>query len=198
MSMRHVPARTAVQTAAQADLVQDKAGADKAVGGDPSDHHCPGYFEAWTVRLEPGTTKNRDGRLIYLTPELHSLLQEQRAATRTLERQAGRVIPWVFHYRGEPMKDFRAAWQGACRRAGQPGRLFHDLRRTAVRNMVRAGIPERVLMQISGHKTRAIFDRYHIVSEGDLREAAQRLGTANVMGTKTGTIGEMKPQGGIG
>ena len=59
--------------------------------------------------------------------------------------------------------------------AGCPGRIPHDFRRTAVRNLVRAGVPERVAMQLTGHKTRAIFERYNITSPNDLREAAQRL-----------------------
>jgi len=139
-------------------------------------------FEAETVRLEPGTTKNREGRTIVLTQELHALLRDQRAKTLALERQQRRILPWVSHRNGERIKDFRAGWHNACGRAGQPDRLFHDLRRTAVRNMIRASIPERVAMQISGHKTRAVFDRYNIVSEGDLREAARKL-TGTISGT---------------
>lgn len=124
-----------------------------------------------TVRLEVGDAKNKDGRLIYLTTELHALLTAQWQA-RILE------CPFVFHDHGKQVKTFYKNWRKACREAGVPDKLGHDFRRTAVRNMVRVGIPERVAMQMSGHKTRAVFDRYHIVSDGDLREAARRLETA--------------------
>jgi integrase len=73
------------------------------------------------------------------------------------------------------MGGFRKAWGNACKKAGVSGSLFHDLRRTAVRNMIRAGIDQTVAMAISGHRTDAIFKRYNITSDEDLREAQSKL-----------------------
>ena len=131
-------------------------------------------LEVRAVRLEVGTTKNKDGRLIYLMEELQQLLESQWQEHLAEYPDC----PLVFHNRGKPIVNYSKAWRKACREAGLEGKMAHDFRRTAVRNMVRAGISERVAMQMSGHKTRSVFDRYHIVSDGDLREAAQRLNTA--------------------
>jgi len=132
-------------------------------------------FKGEEVRLEPGTTKNREGRTFPLFPELRALLDEQRAYTDHVQQERGIICPFVFHRDGEQIKTFRRAWSTACKKAGHPGRILHDFRRTAVRNMVRAGVPERVAMALTGHKTRSVFDRYNIVSEGDLREAGRKL-----------------------
>ncbi|HQO63485.1 MAG TPA: site-specific integrase [Syntrophorhabdus sp.] len=119
------------------------------------------------VRLEPGETKNSEGRTIYMEPDLWVEMKKLLG-----QRKIG--CPYVFNAFGKKIGDFRKSWKAACKRAGIPGMLFHDLRRTAVRNMIRAGIPERVAMAISGHKTRAVFDRYNIVSSEDLKAAALR------------------------
>jgi integrase len=141
-------------------------------------------FEAGTLRLELGTTKNREGRLVFLTPALREGLAAQRARARALERELGAIIPHVFpvpdgRWKGKPRRSFTWTWRRACREAGRPGMLAHDLRRTAARNMVHLGVPERVVMAVMGHKTRSMLDRYCIVSPGDLREATERLTNAD-------------------
>lgn len=144
-------------------------------------------LDAGTLTLHPGTTKNDRGRLVYLPPELKAAVAAQVERVRQLERRLGRIIPFLFPHltgprRGQRIRDFKDAWRAACRKAGVPGMLRHDLRRTAIRNMVNRGIRERVAMQISGHKTRSVFDRYHIVSPEDLQDAAQKL-TGTISGT---------------
>lgn len=139
---------------------------------------------AGEIRLDPETTKNRDGRVFPLTDDLRALVDALYMEHRQ-RAQAGQITPHVFvrmvaKGRGgtkypQPIRKFVKAWKAACRAAGCPGRIPHDLRRTAIRNMVRRGVPERVAMQLAGHKTRSVFDRYNIVSSGDLQTARLQL-----------------------
>lgn len=155
---------------------------------------------AATIRLDPGTTKNDQGREVSMTQTVRELLTECVRGKKPEEYAFTRDD-------GKPVLDFRGIWYTVCIAAGvgelacpsceqavetdkhcancgrdwtrdrmkYRGLIFHDLRRTAVRNMVRAGVSERVAMSISGHKTRSVFDRYHIVAPSDLREAARKL-----------------------
>lgn len=127
------------------------------------------------VRLEPGTTKNRDGREFPLIPELRALLERRLALTKRLERARARVIPLVFHRAGRPIKSLRRSWRTACKEAGRPGAIPHDLRRSAVRNLERAGVSRSVAMKLTGHRTESVYRRYAIVSTSDLREAGDKL-----------------------
>ena len=139
-------------------------------------------FEAGVVRLDVGTTKSGEGRTFpfNVLPDLERLLRERWTVRDGL---------FVFHRGGQRIKDFYTAWHAAVRRAavqhvdgrevvvrpGLVGRIPHDFRRSAVRNLVRAGVPEHVAMQLTGHKTRAVFDRYDIVNEHDLTEGVAKL-----------------------
>lgn len=124
------------------------------------------------VRIEAGETKNQEARTVYLDEELKVIFDQQWEA----RKKSGKLIPYVFPNRDgtDRIRVFRRSWVRACRDAGIGDRLFHDFRRTAVRNMVRAGIPERVAMMISGHKSRSVFERYNIVNSDDLRQAATK------------------------
>lgn len=139
-------------------------------------------FDAGEVRLD--TSKNGEGRVFPMNDDLHALL---RARYREHERlkKAGHICPLVFfrlvaegrggEKKPQPIRSLAKAWRSACERAGYPGRLLHDLRRSGVRNMIRRGVPEAVAMRLVGHKTRSMLDRYNIVDSRDLREAADRL-----------------------
>ena len=160
-------------------------------------------FLANTINLRAGETKNDEARIVPIVPQLRTLLTEQRTRRQggcpyVCYRLDGKG-------RATQIQGFRKAWYSACVKAGlgrwepvmdaagtpvfeqrgiglEPkaktvyrGLIFHDLRRTGVRNLVRAGVPERVAMAISGHKTRSVFDRYNIVSGNDLADAASKL-----------------------
>jgi integrase len=143
-------------------------------------------FEAGTVRLDVGGTKNNAGRVFpfAVLPDLRAVMEAQHRARIGLGR-------YVFHRDGQRIKAFRKAWHAACAAAGWPHLIPHDFRRTAVRNLVSAGVPEKTAMLLTGHKTRSVFDRYDIVNEADLREAVSRL--ANVGAAPMTSRGRVLP-----
>jgi integrase len=144
------------------------------------------------IRLEAASTKNNQGRTVTMTSEVVSALSSCVRGRK--------VSDFVFvRQDNQPVLDFRGAWYKLCERAdlgrfarkdGKTtwcGLTFHDLRRSAVRNMIRRGISERVAMMISGHKTRSVFDRYNIVSDSDIDEAAVKIASGRCLDLETST-----------
>jgi integrase len=153
-------------------------------------------FEGRTVRLDAGATKNGDGRVYPFTNALEALLKALHVEHEA-RKKAGEIVPYVFPRKnGKRIKNVRGAWIVACKAAGHPGRLIHDMRRSAVRNLERDGVPRSAAMAMVGHKTESIYRRYAIVDSGALKDAAERIDraahgqkawTATADAPKTGT-----------
>jgi integrase len=146
------------------------------------------------LRLEPGETKSGEGRNFPLTPELRDVLLRQLEETRAFELQTGSIVPWLFHRDGKQIGSFRKAWASACKRAGATGKIPHDFRRTAVRNLERAGVPRSAAMAMVGHRTESIYRRYAIADEAMLKEGALKLAAlhASDSGPSSATITRIK------
>lgn len=129
-------------------------------------------FSDGTIRLDPGTTKNDEGRVVKMPKDVQQVLAACAAGKGPddylFTRDSGR-------YKGRRVRDFRVGWANACERARCPGLLFHDLLRTGARNLRRLGVAEKTIMRIGGWRTREVFERYNIVDHEDLVDAARRL-----------------------
>jgi integrase len=127
------------------------------------------------ITLKAADTKTNEARMVVITDDLHKVLTAWKARRDECYPSWPLVCYRVKNKQPVPVGDFRKVWQTALKKIGLEGRLFHDFRRSAIRQMMKAGIPEKVAMMISGHKTRSVFDRYHIVNEADLDTAADKL-----------------------
>lgn len=136
-------------------------------------------MHAGWLRLEPGEDKNRSGRMFPLdypfgSGTLKDVFLELAAERDRLEAR-GNIVPWVFHRDGRQIKEWTRPWEAAVKKAGLPGKLRHDFRRTAARNMERAGISRSIAMRLIGHKTESMYRRYAVVTEQDLRDASRKV-----------------------
>ena len=129
-----------------------------------------------SITLRAENSKNGEGRTIVLEGELSELIERRKEARKAKDKKGNFVMlsEYLFHKKGAPIREFRKSWATACKFANVPGRLFHDLRRCAARNLLAAGVPQAVAMKITGHKTDSMFRRYAIVTVDQQREALKQ------------------------
>jgi hypothetical protein len=152
-------------------------------------YHADLKGRGW-LRLDPGECKNDEGRNFPFTARLREIIERQLERTKALDKATGRIIPWLFHRDGRPIKSFRRSWLTACVKGGLGSeirsangklikkigaRIPHDFRRTAIRNLELAGVSRSDAMKMVGHKTESIYRRYAIAEEKTLVEAADKL-----------------------
>ena len=138
-------------------------------------------FQNGVIILEAEETKTQEKREIPIDENLKSTL-------RRIPKTLG--CPYVFNYRGKKFTDCRNAFERARLKAGLGNFHFHDLRHYAVTNMRKAGVPEGVIMSVSGHKTNAVFRRYDQIDRGDRKEAMAKVRSFNDTNkTRTGGAG---------
>jgi integrase len=127
------------------------------------------------IELEAAHSKNGEGRAIPMVgADLAGILARRKQARNVKRDGTTTIAALIFHHNGNPIVDIRKAWKTACKKAGVPNLLFHDLRRVAVTALDRAGVPREVAMRISGHKSQSMYSRYRIVPDKDVREALER------------------------
>jgi len=126
-------------------------------------------------------------------PPLRQMMEERERRTREVEKRTGKLVPWVFHRNGKRVKDFREAWRLATKAAGLEGTHFHDLRRSAVRQLERVGAPRSTAMSITGHKTESVYTRYAIADRSAQDEAFKKLAA---LVPETRTVVPMRAAGG--
>jgi integrase len=132
-------------------------------------------LDSGCLRFESDGANDEKGRSFPLATELRKVLLRQLEKTAEIEQNTGRIIPWLFHREGKPIKDFRKAWTAACQRAGVVGKVPDDFRRTAVRNLERAGVSRFAAMMMVGHRSESIYHSIALIDEVVLDESAAKL-----------------------
>jgi integrase len=149
------------------------------------------------IRLDVGTTKNGEGREVTMTDCIFRLIEQ--AVTGKQPEDFLLTGP-----DGKPVKNLRRTWTELCSKAGVNGLLVHDFRRSAARNLRRAGVPESIVMSIGGWRTREMFLRYAIVNPVDTALGIKKLEQARAenshdfghdLPTKATSVAEVKNVG---